>query len=114
MSTQGNNNDWDTCTKMFALVGMHRSKFTLQVCSNLYFQKGLIFSVIEHYAEVFELLRVIFFRLFHQFVRRIGSKALQCSVFQYLLGLLKSEEFSRSTVSYKCFELVTCLHQCVP
>jgi len=31
------------------------------------------------------------------FVRRIGSKALQCSVFQYLLGLLKSEEFSRST-----------------
>ena len=34
-----------------------------------------------------------------QFVRRIGSKALQCSVFQYLLGLLKSDEFSKSTVS---------------
>lgn len=30
---------------------------------------------------------------------------MQCSVFQYLLGLLKSEEFSRSTVSYNCFEL---------
>ena len=52
--------------------------------------------------------------LFLQFVRRIGSKALQCSVFQYLLGLLKSEEFSRSTVSYKCLELVTHLQQCVP
>ena len=34
-----------------------------------------------------------------QFVRKIGSKALQCSVFQYLLGLLKSEEISRSSVS---------------
>jgi len=57
MSTEDNNNDWDTCTKMFALVGMHRSKFTLQICSNLYFQKDLIFSysIIEHYAEVFEL-----------------------------------------------------------
>ena len=34
-----------------------------------------------------------------QFVRKIGSKALQCSVFQYLLGLLKSDEMSRSSVS---------------
>lgn len=41
------------------------------------------------------------------FVRRIGSKALQCSVFQYLLGLLKSEEFSRSTpVSNTCKSLI--------
>ena len=31
---------------------------------------------------------------------------MQCSVFQYLLGLLKSEEFSRSTVSCKCFKLL--------
>lgn len=42
-----------------------------------------------------------------QFVRRIGSKALQCSVFQYLLGLLKSDEFSKSTpVSNTCKSLI--------
>ncbi|XP_068699835.1 nucleoporin NUP188-like isoform X3 [Montipora foliosa] len=42
-----------------------------------------------------------------QFVRKIGSKALQCSVFQYLLGLLKSEEISRSSpVSNTCKSLI--------
>ncbi|XP_078374534.1 nucleoporin NUP188-like isoform X2 [Oculina patagonica] len=42
-----------------------------------------------------------------QFVRRIGSKALQCSVFQYLLGMLKSDEFSTSTpVSNTCKSLI--------
>jgi len=42
-----------------------------------------------------------------QFVRRIGSKALQCSVFQYLLGMLKSDEFSRSTpVANTCKSLI--------
>ncbi|XP_067051394.1 nucleoporin NUP188-like isoform X1 [Acropora muricata] len=42
-----------------------------------------------------------------QFVRKIGSKALQCSVFQYLLGLLKSDEMSRSSpVSNTCKSLI--------
>ncbi|XP_022809524.1 nucleoporin NUP188 homolog isoform X2 [Stylophora pistillata] len=42
-----------------------------------------------------------------QFVRRIGSKALQCSVFKYILGMLRSEEFSRSNVvSNTCKSLI--------
>ncbi|RMX38057.1 hypothetical protein pdam_00003086 [Pocillopora damicornis] len=42
-----------------------------------------------------------------QFVRRIGGKALQCSVFKYLLGMLRSEEFSTNdVVSNTCKSLI--------
>lgn len=54
-------------------------------------------GLLSQYLFCAKIMPAFLFTL--QFVRKIGSKALQCSVFQYLLGLLKSDEMSRSSVS---------------
>ncbi|KAJ7394471.1 hypothetical protein OS493_000282 [Desmophyllum pertusum] len=93
----------DSCARHHLLL----EKDTLKALDNLFFSWGDQ----PHHGPV--MLAWAVFRYVtmeatqEQFVRRIGSKALQCSVFQYLLGMLKSDEFSRNNpVSNTCKSLI--------
>ncbi|XP_015771074.1 PREDICTED: nucleoporin NUP188 homolog [Acropora digitifera] len=90
----------DSCSNHHLV--QEKDKLEKQTNSHLLSVEG---GLLSQYLLCAKITPAFLFTL--QFVRKIGSKALQCSVFQYLLGLLKSDEMSRSSpVSNTCKSLI--------